>query len=1407
MAKTARAKFTWEEIETHNHSVSLWIVIDNKVYDLTAYHKRHPGGAAVLLKAAGSDTTEIALEFHKGSKLQANVMAEFEIGSVDDGGGNETEVLSGEEALLASADILYQVLRSDSRIKKFFVADNLSDLAAGLKKFLAGAFEGEEWPRMCVGPKMFNKMAISFIVEVLLEGIQQPVSLGDDPLVSSIDMLMDENKNDKRVKAFFTNLQKVVIDEDLDGAEAGPVRLFSGMEEVNNSQPESNGESGGSSGSAIGSENGSPHVSVHGSPKGSVHGSDHGSEHGSDKSEVNQSFTVFAGSPDDVNVNSFDDLQFSKEQVEETQNGWKRFLAAYTSKEIAGEAVFTAIYEAVPSIQPLFKMPRAVMAAKFLAGVNGIIMNLGSRKVLKTHVEMLGFQHMDLEVTVPRVTIFRDALLDLMQTEIGDNLSRDAYTGFRIAINYAGGAFIYIRNTYAERLKIIAASWRKASGKEANDLATARDTMAADEKEEDEEETESQVAAHSPRDNTANEVNRASFEDDDFLMAGAQQTQQTSQEVKSRFSGCSWFCSTVSSLVVGTMNEDGEDGDQEGGTSDKTDTGMSSLKSTGVPTTYDEMFRFNVAVMGLSGSSWMNEILNSFDAMVANVANSTRLQEECDVLSLRLAKLKGPPIKLAEYKSVMLATLRSLLPKEWNSAYEVAWNWLWENVERMLASMLGKPLPMERLIGRFISSLTEEQRLTIRQNIYSNFFAVCPAGQDYFKQSTARLFFIIDKIFEMTLDIFRDPKGMVDFMSALGLRHVGYGIPIELIPFFVQANIETVKALPADQKVVDAFGWSVGLISRMLVRTINEGSTIVMKAINMNNVKQVRKALSVATRGKRAENVLNVTVGTQSISPLLWSIKSGSFEAAEVIIKDLLTIRADRDRYYFGCDELFERHPDIVMILTLEAPALLPPMLDGLIWRSRVTTNGLRRVNCYLKHLLVDANDQFADAMYWIAKMKDPSIVIHALLEILTDLVWDNITYRSFVRSKTWLLFTIMVFMTSQAILNNLPDQPPGPSICIAVFCCRIFVYVFSMCAEIFTRFRNAHNAYRGGQTSKIIWKIRFPRKFVEESAEQIRIILCLLLLAMFVQEPIWYCLSSKSTYEGKVLFSQGCPEADKVRRSYTILSLFAMINYFILLMDFSALSTRMSAFVLVMTRVLPEFSLFLLSSAYVILMFGSSVSASNEDVADFSAIYQAIYSLFRMAIGIYSGEGYEIIERSTYSMICVFILMLTISVFLLNLLTAQLITAYMTVYSSMVGYARLNRITIICETMPSISQRRFSRFIESLRLDQKLEFGEGDVGLSGGIQVLEPANKNPTMKDSIRRYGGSTAPTNPWPTEDEDSLIGEAAGFDRLEKLVKSIVKKMGDVGGATTKAARKDLPGSSFGGSSRGESMQEED
>ncbi|KAG2414292.1 cytochrome b5 [Aspergillus terreus] len=52
------ATFTLEQVQKHNTANDLWIVLHNKVYNVTKYLDDHPGGTEVLVEVAGTDATE-----------------------------------------------------------------------------------------------------------------------------------------------------------------------------------------------------------------------------------------------------------------------------------------------------------------------------------------------------------------------------------------------------------------------------------------------------------------------------------------------------------------------------------------------------------------------------------------------------------------------------------------------------------------------------------------------------------------------------------------------------------------------------------------------------------------------------------------------------------------------------------------------------------------------------------------------------------------------------------------------------------------------------------------------------------------------------------------------------------------------------------------------------------------------------------------------------------------------------------------------------------------------------------------------------------------------------------------------------------------------------------------------------
>ena len=88
--------------------------------------------------------------------------------------------------------------------------------------------------------------------------------------------------------------------------------------------------------------------------------------------------------------------------------------------------------------------------------------------------------------------------------------------------------------------------------------------------------------------------------------------------------------------------------------------------------------------------------------------------------------------------------------------------------------------------------------------------------------------------------------------------------------------------------------------------------------------------------GERIQWLTRVEVNGTVMSPLYWAIRDGKFKIAQFMLQDLLTIRADRECYYYGNQQLFVSHPDIVKVLCQDSPELVVDFLDGLMWHSQV---------------------------------------------------------------------------------------------------------------------------------------------------------------------------------------------------------------------------------------------------------------------------------------------------------------------------------------------------------------------------------------------------------------------------------------------------------------------------------------
>jgi len=259
------------------------------------------------------------------------------------------------------------------------------------------------------------------------------------------------------------------------------------------------------------------------------------------------------------------------------------------------------------------------------------------------------------------------------------------------------------------------------------------------------------------------------------------------------------------------------------------------------------------------------------------------------------------------------------------------------------------------------------------------------------------------------------------------------------------------------------------------------------------------------------------------------------------------------------------------------------------------------------------------------------------------------------------------------------------------------------------------------------------------------------------------------------------------------------MITHWMLLMDMAVFSTGLSAFVLVCVHVLSEIGLFIVALVFVLLMFASAITVLEHSYKDMQHVGGTVLALFAITVRVYE-DDYRDFKEDELLLLMVFIFVVASAILLLNVLIAQLNCSYVYVYQNMVGFARLRRAEVICETLgETCPEQQWRRFVTSLGLETPLEFNAGDVGFAGGLTVEELGTLHNVNSDAIIRFGGSCSPDLQWPEDKNTDEEDQTERFDRMERLVQRALKRLAH-GGSSSKAKASKL--SSNGGTSPGKS-----
>jgi hemoglobin-like flavoprotein len=327
-------------------------------------------------------------------------------------------------------------------------------------------------------------------------------------------------------------------------------------------------------------------------------------------------------------------------------------------------------------------------------------------------------------------------------------------------------------------------------------------------------------------------------------------TDQT-QEKKSRGGFFARFGKRQNNERGTSENEESRDDNQKTGTGEKT---------FDMPETFNEMVKLNAAMTG-ANATYINIVLDEFGNIVRDVCKFGQLQEQTDILAMRISKDVKEAFKTSEFKICMLASMRSFIPAMWDTRHENAWLWLWESIDVQLKDSLRQPPKYEKPVARWVNGLEREERRAISMAIWKRMFLIDPEAERVFKQSNERLIFIVEKAFEFSAKIYQNPSETREYIQGLGLRHIMFGAKPKNFEMFVNCMRDELTERGIDEVVISGVHWSVSIIASTMARTVEQGSTPILMAALSNNAKELKKSLASQPRGSRAKAMLNANTG------------------------------------------------------------------------------------------------------------------------------------------------------------------------------------------------------------------------------------------------------------------------------------------------------------------------------------------------------------------------------------------------------------------------------------------------------------------------------------------------------------------------------------------------------------------
>lgn len=595
----------------------------------------------------------------------------------------------------------------------------------------------------------------------------------------------------------------------------------------------------------------------------------------------------------------------------------------------------------------------------------------------------------------------------------------------------------------------------------------------------------------------------------------------------------------------------------------------------------------------------------------------------------------------------------------------------------------------------------------------------------------------------------------------LAVKHINFGVDTTKIPLFGKVFIEALSEVCNEgQYWCDDYSrvWSAlyANASRGLSDVIAAGSHPIVRALIQGGDEEMRQALAESPRNIRVDNACQITLGGQFKSPLYWCIDTGKMGSAVVLLHDILAIRVDRERYYYGRKKLWETHPDLIPRLVTQAPHLLPVLLDGLVWCSEQATSGVRRVIFYLEELWGDPSYESSGAHTYTTPLAclllnadeeiSTKLFQHPVLSFLVETKWNMYASRRFKYKSLVYSFQLLFFIVGYILSPSILDHP-------AALTCRVIAWLLALLTTGFDLWHFHQQWIRGERTGSLMLPYICFNPF-----RSLRFVGAVLVIAVASME-----------------LSDGIVVADKSSKTPIVITLSTITEllFWVLTAEVLMGSKKLLHTYVAIKMQLSLIGRYLVMMIFLILSTGTLLATNvpltdspNDDSTYDDEPHYNYYLAFRISLAYTtkaswipdSDESTKQFLRGSMLLLCV-----VFGLILTRMLTAMIIVNWVDQLPLVIGLANKSVAEFVLETDSFIGPQRVSEYTQEMNFDVPLAFDiESDLGPAGGIAKnladFEPPNSTAALVQLLG--GGDNGPLS--------SLLSSSSGAARYDRRIR---------------------------------------